>query len=103
MKAVPHAIISAAGVMQGAMGGVKEIDDAEGVKSKIAGYYRKMGMSPPWQKNTSTEKTGQRHMEQKDFNDRYREERIKDWMYSDFQNLVCGSTKVHYRYVQDWG
>jgi HK97 family phage prohead protease len=93
MKAVPHAIISAAGVMQGAMGGVKGIDDAEGVKSKIAGYYRKMGMSPPWQKNTSTEKTGQRHMEQKDFNDRYREERIKDWMYSDFQNLVCALQK----------
>lgn len=28
-------------------------------------------------------------LEQKDFHDRYREEQIKDWKTTDFQNLVC--------------
>lgn len=47
MKAVPQAIISCAGVIQGAMGGA-DIDDVDGVKKKIAAYYHKMDMSPPW-------------------------------------------------------
>jgi HK97 family phage prohead protease len=32
---------------------------------------------------------GKGSMEKKDFNDRYREERIKDWLNTDFNNLVC--------------
>jgi HK97 family phage prohead protease len=32
---------------------------------------------------------GKGSMEKKDFNDRYREERIKDWLNMDFNNLVC--------------
>src|SRR5258707_222744 len=49
MKAIPQGVISAAGVVQGAMGGAN-IDDVDGVKRKIASYYSKMKMTPPWEK-----------------------------------------------------
>lgn len=85
MKAIPQAIISAAAAVQGARGGVKGIDDIDAVKSKIAGYYDKMGMTPPW---SSKDKAMQGQLEKKDFNDRYRQECIADWLYSDFNNLT---------------
>ncbi len=87
MKAVPQAIISAAAAIQGARGGVKGIGDLDAVKSKIAGYYHKMGMTPPWD-NSKQGKAMEDELETKDFNDRYREECIKDWLYTDFNNLV---------------
>ena len=49
LKAVPRAIISAAGVMDGARGGADlPKQDIDGVKSHIARYYKKMGDTPPW-------------------------------------------------------
>ncbi len=49
LKAVPHGIISAAGVMQGARGGAKlPMDDIQRVKSHLARYYAKMDDTPPW-------------------------------------------------------
>jgi hypothetical protein len=49
LKAVPRAIISAAGVMQGARGGANLPEkDVERVKSHLARYYRKMHDKPPW-------------------------------------------------------
>lgn len=85
MKAIPQAIISAAAAIQGARGGVKDIDDIDAVKSKIAGYYDKMGMTPPW---SDKDKAMPGQFEKKDFNDRYRQECIADWMYGDFNNLM---------------
>lgn len=85
MKAIPQAIISAAAAVQGARGGVKDIDDIDAVKSKIAGYYSKMGMTPPW---SDKDKAMSGQLEKKDFNDRYRQECIADWMYGDFNNLM---------------
>lgn len=52
LKAVPHAIISAAGVMDGARGGADLPQaDIDGVKRHLARYYDKMGDRPPWQKD----------------------------------------------------
>jgi hypothetical protein len=50
LKAVPRAIMSAAGVMQGARGGADlPRKDIARVKSHLARYYRKMNESPPWE------------------------------------------------------
>jgi hypothetical protein len=50
LKAVPRAVMSAGGVMQGARGGVDlPRDDIERVKSHLARYYAKMHDTPPWE------------------------------------------------------
>ena len=49
LRAVPRAIMSAAGVMQGARGGVDlPKDDIPRVRSHLAKYYEKMRATPPW-------------------------------------------------------
>jgi hypothetical protein len=51
LQAVPHAIISAGGVIQGARGGVDLPSDEVGrVKGHLARYYEKMSDTPPWEK-----------------------------------------------------
>ncbi|MFI6316960.1 hypothetical protein ACIBG8_05550 [Nonomuraea sp. NPDC050556] len=51
LKAVPHAVMAAGGVMQGARGGVDLPDgDVERVKAHLARYYTKMGETPPWER-----------------------------------------------------
>ena len=48
--AVPRAVIAAAGVLQGARGGVDLPDDEVGrVRGHLARYYEKMGDTPPWE------------------------------------------------------
>jgi hypothetical protein len=50
--AVPRAVISAAGVMDGARGGVGLPEkDRDRVKSHLAKYYEKMGDSAPWDRH----------------------------------------------------
>jgi hypothetical protein len=50
LVAVPRAVISAGGIMQGARGGVDIPDkDVDRVKSHLAKYYRKMDRTPPWE------------------------------------------------------
>ncbi|GAB3438650.1 hypothetical protein GCM10027517_11180 [Phycicoccus ginsengisoli] len=50
LHAVPRAIRAAAGVLQGARGGVDlPKDDADRVRSHVAHYYRDMGDTPPWE------------------------------------------------------
>jgi len=47
--AVPHAIRSAAGVMEGARRGIDVPDDErDRIKAHLARYYEKMGDRPPW-------------------------------------------------------
>ena len=46
IKAVPRAIIAAAGAVDGARGA----SGFSGAKPAIAAYYSKMGMKPPWEK-----------------------------------------------------
>ncbi len=49
LKAVPRGVMAAAGVMQGARGGVDiPARDVDRVKSHLAKYYKKMDDSPPW-------------------------------------------------------
>jgi hypothetical protein len=49
LTAVPRAVMSAAGVVQGARGGVDlPAEDVERVKSHLARYYKKMDDTPPW-------------------------------------------------------
>jgi len=48
--AVPRAVMSAGGIMQGARGGVDiPKSDMDQVKSHLAKYYRKMDRTPPWE------------------------------------------------------
>jgi hypothetical protein len=50
LTAVPRAVMAAAGVVQGARGGV-DIPQGElgRVRGHLARYYRKMGDEPPWE------------------------------------------------------
>jgi hypothetical protein len=51
LKAVPRAVMSAGGIMQGARGGVDlPEDDIDRVRSHLAKYYAKMGETPPWER-----------------------------------------------------
>ncbi len=52
MKAIPAGIIGASASVQGARGGAN-IDDVDAVKKKIATYYSKMKMTPPWEKGNT--------------------------------------------------
>jgi hypothetical protein len=50
LKAVPRAVFAAAGVMDGARGGVDlPSRDVDRVKSHLAKYYKALDESPPWQ------------------------------------------------------
>ncbi len=50
--AVPRAVIAAAGVLQGARGGVDlPEDEVDRVRAHLARYYEKMGDQPPWEKD----------------------------------------------------
>lgn len=52
LMAIPNGIFAAAAAVQGARGGVDiPSDDLPAVRRKIAAYYRKMGETPPWDKN----------------------------------------------------
>jgi HK97 family phage prohead protease len=78
MKAIPQGIISAAGVLQGAMGGADiPSEDIPGIKKKIATYYKKMDMSPPWKDDG---KGGEMNGQRKDFNATYQERLQSDWL-----------------------
>jgi hypothetical protein len=49
LKAVPRAIIAAAGVLEGARGGVDVPDsDRPKLRRQLDRYYDKMGETPPW-------------------------------------------------------
>lgn len=57
VKAVPKGIFACAAAMQGSHGNTPDIDDADGVRAKIAGWYKKMAKEfkdptivPPWEK-----------------------------------------------------
>src|SRR5260221_299634 len=79
MKAIPQGIISCAGVIQGAMGGAN-IDNVDGVKKKIATYYSKMKMTPPWAKGNAMD------IWSKDYAESYQQTSQQDWV-SDLWNL----------------
>jgi hypothetical protein len=50
LVAVPRGIMAAAGVLDGARGGVDlPAADVDRVKSHLAKYYKKMDETPPWQ------------------------------------------------------
>lgn len=51
LKAVPRGIMAAAGVIEGARGGVDlPRRDVQSVKRTIARYYAKLGETAPWEK-----------------------------------------------------
>ncbi len=50
LTGVPRGVMAAAGVIQGARGGVDIPDsDVDRVKSHLAKYYKKMDDTPPWE------------------------------------------------------
>lgn len=49
LTAVPHAVLAAGAVMQGARGGIDlPVGDIDRVKGHLGRYYAKMGDSAPW-------------------------------------------------------
>lgn len=77
--AVPKGIMAAAAAVQGARGGVDLGDAVDGVKSKIATYYRKMAtefkdttLVVPWEKSDKAERKG--------FADHFQEASVADWL-----------------------
>jgi hypothetical protein len=50
LRAVPRAISAAAGVLQGARGGMDiPSSEADRVRAHLAKYYDKLGETPPWE------------------------------------------------------
>lgn len=75
-KAVPRGIMAVAGVLQGARGGAQLGGDTNAVKKKVATYYKKMGMTPPWKKQSDQE------LEAKGFDDHYLTHTIEHWAHN---------------------
>jgi HK97 family phage prohead protease len=75
MKAIPAAIFNGAARLDGA-----NIDDKDGVKAKVASYYRRMKMTPPWEKGKSMD------IWSKDYAESYMQTNQQDWV-SDLWNL----------------
>lgn len=90
MQAIPQGIISCAGVLQGAMGGA-DIDDEDAVKAKVATYYKKMDMTPPWEDDSG--KGQRRTMDKKDFNDLYQASQAADCL-EDWGDLINTLTQT---------
>ncbi len=52
LEAVPHGVMAAGGIMDGARGGIDlPKDDIDKVKSHLAKYYKKMGETAPWERD----------------------------------------------------
>jgi hypothetical protein len=51
-RAVPHGVMAAGNIMQGARGGINlPAQDVDRVKSHLAKYYKKMGEDAPWDRD----------------------------------------------------
>ncbi|HEV7741018.1 MAG TPA: hypothetical protein VGO65_01225, partial [Pseudolysinimonas sp.] len=51
LKAVPRAVMAAAAIVDGARGGINiPADEVDQVKNHLAKYYKKMGETPPWER-----------------------------------------------------
>jgi HK97 family phage prohead protease len=91
MMAVPQGIISVAGVLQGSMGGVNIPDgDVAGVKAKVAKYYSKMDMTPPWE---DKDKMNENKPQRKDFNTLFQATQAADCL-EDWGDLVNTLTQA---------
>ncbi|CAM4310093.1 hypothetical protein MYSE111917_21225 [Mycobacterium senriense] len=52
LKAVPRAVMAAGAIMDGARGGIDVPEsDVDRIKSHLAKYYKKMGETPPWERD----------------------------------------------------
>jgi hypothetical protein len=51
LVAVPRGVMAAAGIMQGAHGGIEGVTSSEAtrIKNQLAKYYKKMDETPPWE------------------------------------------------------
>ena len=51
LVAVPRGVMAAAGIMDGARGGIEGVSDREAtrIKNHLAKYYKKMDDTPPWE------------------------------------------------------
>lgn len=80
-KAVPRGIMAVAGALQGARGGAQLGGDDAAVKAKVAVYYKKMGMTPPWKK-MNFEGLENKDFEGKGFDDHYLTHTIEHWAHN---------------------
>ncbi len=80
-KAVPRAIFEKAGLFAGARGGLNVPEsDMPGLKAKVAAYYKKLDMKPPWEKGRTMD------IWNKDYAESYMQTNQQDWV-SDLWNL----------------
>jgi hypothetical protein len=51
LVAVPRGVMAAAGIMQGAHGGIDGVTSSEAtrIRNQLAKYYKKMDETPPWE------------------------------------------------------
>ncbi len=54
LRVVPRAVMAAAGILDGARGGI-DIDEAERTRARshLGRYYRRMDRTPPWEADGS--------------------------------------------------
>ncbi len=80
-KAVPRAIFEKAGLFAGARAGLDVPEsDMPGLKAKVAAYYKKLDMKPPWEKGSTMD------IWTKDYAESYQQTNQQDWV-SDLWNL----------------
>ncbi len=80
-KAVPRAIFEKAGLFAGARAGLDVPEsDMPGLKAKVAAYYKKLDMKPPWEKGNIVD------IWTKDYAESYQQTNQQDWV-SDLWNL----------------
>jgi HK97 family phage prohead protease len=97
MMAIPEGIIACAGVLQGAMGGADlPSEDEDAVKAKVASYYKKMDMTPPWEDESDSGKRSTMKPQRKDFNEVHAAGKAADCL-ENFCDLLNDLTKTMFQ------
>jgi HK97 family phage prohead protease len=92
MMAIPQGVISCAGVLNGAMGGVDiPSGDIADVKANVAIYYKKMDMTPPWEDKEKS--NGNKPMNRKTFEENYAQAACQDLLEDWSDVLLCAFTQ----------
>lgn len=92
MMAIPQGIISCAGAIQGARTPLDiPSGDVAGVKAKVATYYKKMDMTPPWEDKEKS--NGNKPMNRKTFEENYADAMCADLLEDWSDVLLCAFTQ----------
>jgi HK97 family phage prohead protease len=93
-----HISVGGVKAVANALSGARNADpdgDSAGMRRKVEHLYSRINskypdatpLTPPWKSDDG--KSVMTEIQHKDFNDHYRQEAIEDWLYYEFNNLVC--------------